>query len=184
MKLFIASISIIVLISLIMPIIPCFNNLVQWISVHESYYITIASILILILGIFYYFHRYTHDNDVKVTETRRQQLKILSDQLYLCDNCVEELLSKRSSNEKELAFLRNKISRNFEIIDVMLQSYKDVFNFSDDDKNIILDVNSFVDKSEIIMRAPYKTYVKASLFATRDQYIEKTKNAQKICLKM
>jgi len=183
MKFFVA-IVIILLFSLFMPFFPFFCVLSDWFSTYMSYYTIIPGILALFLGIFYFFYRLKYDSDARVTETRRQQLKLLSEQLSIYDCYVEKILNKIPSNNKELTYLRNKISKQFELINVMLKSYKDVLKFNENDIDSILDVDSFVDNSEIIMRTPYETYIKESLYVTRDQYIEKIKTAQKICLKM
>jgi len=175
---------IIALVSLFMPMLPNFCVLDKLISKHQSYYTVIVSLLALLLGVFYFFHRQKYDNNARIAETRRQQLKVLSKQLCIYDSYVEELLNKIPSSEKELLFLRNKISKQSEIINIMLKGYKDILKFSQSDMDSFLELDAYVDKSEVIMRVPYTAYEKESLYQIHDFYIERIKTALKICLKM
>ena len=178
------SIILIGLVSLFLPFLPRFCVLDKWISTHQSYYTVIVSLLALFLGVFYYFHRRKYDNDARNAETRRQQLKVLSKQLCIYDSYVEELLNKIPSSEKELAFLRNKISKQSDILNIMLKGYLDILKFNENEIDSFLELDSFVDKSELLMRVPYITYETESLYQIHYSYIEKIKMALKVCLRM
>jgi len=51
-----------------------------------------------------------------------------------------------------------------------------------DDIDHILEVNSFVENSEVIMESAYKKILNSDISPARDDYIEKIKMAEYVCV--
>jgi len=147
----------------------------------RDYYSIVTGVSAIILGLFYYFHKITVDKNFKNKELQRQRLSLLLNEINNFDNLVDQILNKQFKNDSELSFLRNKVSRSFEIIEILVKQNKNNLNLKQTDISIILEVNSFVDKSETIMRITYKDIVSMPLYETKDIYIEKIKDIKRIC---
>ena len=97
------------------------------------------------------------------------------------DELVDSLLNKSFDSEDELAVLRNKISRKFEIVEILIEQNSKTLELDSSDIKKILDVNAFVEKSETIMRSKYVDLKAHPVFMIKDQYVEKIKDAKRVC---
>jgi len=172
------------IILLLFPLFPSFKTITEWFTTHKPYHTFIVSILAISLGAFYYFHRSKHDSDIKLFEARCQQQKILLERLDAYDHSVEALLNKKPSNENELLQLRQKITKQFEYVRLILKKYNEnILKFKPDEIEIILGLDSFVHNSSL-MKVSYNEYLKKSLNGIRDTYIKKVKSSLGICFKI
>jgi hypothetical protein len=147
----------------------------------KDYCAILTSVSAILLGIFYYFHKLNTEDSHKKKEIRKQRLNLLLTELNTFDNHVDQLLNKQFKDDSTLSFLRNKISRSFEIIEILIKQNRKELTLSTKDIDTILEVNSFIDKSEIIMRIPYEDISQLSLYEIKDIYIEKIKDAKRLC---
>jgi len=73
------------------------------------------------------------------------------------------------------------ISRRFETIEIMLELNTKLLGLDDADVNIILKVNSFVDKNDILMHVNYDLLNEPTLLSVRDEYINLIQDARRVC---
>jgi hypothetical protein len=149
------------------------NELKDYFAVVNTFTTLIIGIIGLIIGLFYYYDK----------ESRRPRVKYLLDNLNSYDNLLTDFFNMSFNNQKELDALRNKISRGFEMIELILNSSFLIMKFSDDDIRTILKINSYVDKSEVIMRTPFPSLEKVKFLDSQDTYVELIKSAKWVCIK-
>lgn len=153
----------------------------KYFSIIGSFSVLFTSIIGLLLGSFYYFDKLKNDELNFKKEKSRQKLSLLLQELINFDELVDQVINKQFKNRKTLDYIRNKISRSFEIIEILITQNKEILDLSDNDINKILEVNSFVDKSQTIMHSKYSEIIKISLYEIKDIYIEKIKDAKRVC---
>ncbi len=156
-----------------------FRNYFAIVSAFSGFIITLSG---LGLGLFYYFHKLKTEDRSQKTNIQRQRIKILLDELKNYDKYVSQILNKNFENEKMLSSLRDNIRRSFENIVIVIGLLESSTDFSKKDLRAILNVNSFVDNSNIIMLQSYDEFDTCNTSEIYDLYIEKLKVAKNICV--
>lgn len=134
------------------------------------------------LGFFYYFHKIDVENNKSESDRVRSRINVIIDHLNKYDEYVDEILEKRFDDAKRLSYLRSKIRRGPEIINALLQhNDKLVKGFNTDDVMTILQVFSFVEKSDQIQNLDIDDLLKADLKNIRSDYIDQIQEARKTC---
>ncbi len=137
----------------------------------------------LVLGYFYYKDKRNFETLISEIERKRKRLDDLIRELNSFDNGVDDLLHHRFKNAKELTQLRNRISRRFETIVIMLELNTKLLGLTESDVQTIIKVNSFVDKNHTLMHAPYRQLDASSLSSVRDTYVDLIQDARRVCYK-
>jgi len=137
----------------------------------------------LILGYFYYRDKNRTEQSLATLERKRKRLDDLIDKLDLFDSQVDALLLRQFKDENELFLLRNKITRSFETIVIMLEQNEDLLGLHKEDIREIIRVNSFVEKNDLIMRARVIEITPEVLHETREKYIDLIQNARRACFR-
>ncbi len=149
------------------------DDLRNYFTIINTYTTLIIGIFGLTFGAFYYFDK----------ENRRTKLKFLLDELTLYDHLLINLFNLTFKDQIELDVIRNNISRKFEMIEMIIDSSNNSLRFKDEDVRAILKVNSYVEKSELLMRTPFINLTKINLLQAQDNYIELIKKAKWVCMK-
>jgi hypothetical protein len=137
----------------------------------------------LILGYFYYKDKRRFETQISEIERKRKRLDDLIHELNSYDEGVDDLLHHRFKNAGELKKLRDKVTRRFENIVVMLELSTKLLGLTESDMQTIIKVNSFVDKNHILMHAPYRHLDALSLSSIKDNYIDLIQDARRVCYK-
>lgn len=143
----------------------------------------IVGTLGLVLGYFYYLSKYKNDCLAESIERKRKRLNDLIECINQFDEIVDNIIHYRFSSISDLKHLRNRISRKFEVVEIMLQLNKDLLGLQDEEVKTILRVNSFVEQNDIIMHINYEQINETVLFTVKDRYIDLIQEARRICYK-
>jgi len=159
-------------------------------STAKDYYAILSSWLTFVLGIsglvlgyFYYHDKRNVDINIATIASKRKRLDDLISRIETYDSLVCDVIHHRFSNAKTLKHLRNRISRNFDTIEIMLDINKELLGLDDAEAKIILRVNSFVEKNDVIMHHDHSVLSENSLFSVRDEYVNLMQEAKRICFK-
>lgn len=162
-----------------------FNKFDNW----TGYYTTIQSILTVIttlfalaLGYFYYIARIGFENKNNKKERIIKRLEFILQELQIYDENVSKILDKEISCDKDLIKTKNKLSRSFENIILLLQENETLLAFKDEEIKDIVKVNSFVEK--IIMQFNYEKISEiedTEIRSIREEYIELYRDAKMKC---
>jgi len=154
-------------------------------NIKNSY--TIISILLgLALGYFYYQNKRYYDEFNTNKDRLRKKIQYITDCLNKYNESVLLLICLRFENEKELKYIRMEVEHLFEDVQLLLEENNDLFEFSDCEIKIILDVNAFVDKNKFLTRMDFKELhelKKNFINKIHDEYSEKLNAAKRICYK-
>ncbi len=197
-KLYIALISIVVFVLLFFLVSPLvlsyerlfvvrkFNTLVD----AKNYYTILAQIVGIVattlgvaLGYVYYSSRLSFDDRIFLQKRKRKHLDCLLEELKNFDRFVDEIICFQVHSEEELRLIRNKILRSFENIVIMLEENSLLLEFSDEEINTILKVNSFVEKNQLLMFQPFDSLKEESFILIKDVYINLIQDARRTCYK-
>lgn len=143
----------------------------------RNYYTIISSISTVLTGLGGIFLGYHYFTNKKVND----RANIIIEQLNKYDESVDEILNLRIESQSILNQKRQKIERNFEIIECIIDNNTSLLNYSKKELKAILDVNAYVDKSDVIMRISYEELNRVDLGSTKTEYIGKIQEARKIC---
>lgn len=146
----------------------------------RNYYSIITSVSAVFLGIFYYFNKNLIERQNKKKELQRQRLSLLLGALNQYETYIDEILNMKFRDETELKFLRYKVGRSFETVELLIKQNINALNLIEADRSTLLEVNSFVDKSELI-HLKYSKIKPQSFDKLKDLYVEKIKEAKSIC---
>jgi hypothetical protein len=154
-------------------------------------YFTIAGVFVtavvgslgVVLGGYYYFDRKRHDSGQKKKEEVRAKLRLLLDELHHFDDLLVRFFTHDFADQQELDRLRHKISRSFEMVEMVLESEGETIGLSQEELVDFVKVNSFVDKSDTIMRTKHAKLKRAQIAAEQDRYIELIKAAKRVCVR-
>ena len=135
----------------------------------------------LLLGYFYYIDKQDVDKMSASLERKRKRLDKLIDLIDDYDGLVDKVINMRFSNAGELKHLRSMISRSFEEIEIMLDLKEKLLGLDNEAVLIILKVNSFIDKSEVIMHINYSDLSEEKMLTVRDDYINLIQDARRVC---
>lgn len=131
---------------------------------------TVVGITGIILGLFYYFDK-----------ERRNKTSILKKAIEEYDLCVKRILKLNFKDEDELNELRIQIESINDNINLMLDNKIHFLRFSDEQVSKILQINSLVNKSSVIMsltKTELETTDRASVL---DVYEAKLQEVLLIC---
>lgn len=144
---------------------------------YRNYYSIVSSIISsvvgitgIILGLFYYFDK-----------ERRNKTSILKKAIEEYDLCVKRILKLNFKDEDELNELRIQIESINDNINLMLDNKIHFLRFSDEQVSKILQINSLVNKSSVIMsltKTELETTDRASVL---DVYEAKLQEVLLIC---
>lgn len=150
------------------------NADINWVRNYYNIISSITSSLVgvtgIILGLFYYFDK-----------ERRRKIYILKDEIENYDFCVKQILKLCVENDTELKNIRTKIDSINDRINMMLDSGRKFIQLDDKDVSTILSINSLVDKSEVIMRIPFKDLKTSDRSSVLDNYEQRLKETLLIC---
>jgi len=161
------------------------NNL----STARNYYTVVScaisafiGIVGICLGFFYYFHKKEVDDSKSEADRRRARINLIIEQLNKFDDSVDEIVSKRVEDCKRLNYLRSKIERGPEIINALIDN-RDKLNlgFSDEDIMTIVQVFSYVEKSDVINSMGFDELKVTELKYIKSDYIDKIQEARIVC---
>ena len=162
-----------------------FTSIDEWSDYYSaiaSVFTTFISLFALILGYIYYEHRILYEQKISKKERIRQRLSLILIELDKCDNYVSKILDMDIERE-DLNIIRSKISRSFETITALIDYNDKLLSLNDEEITKILRVDSFVDKSDIIMRYYYRELKDNpdKVMKEREDYLEILINAKRTC---
>lgn len=147
----------------------------------SSFFTVIITVLGLFLGYLYFHSRLQFDDSISNRDRKWKNLECIIKELNIFDSLVDSVISKRFSTQKELHTLRCKIERSFENIEIMLEQNQNLLNLKDEDIKRILNVNSFVDNNDILMRIKNSKLNTEVLSSLKDEYIGYIQDARRVC---
>ena len=177
-------------------VVPLYFKYPSQVLVHElcdlssarNYYTVISSIsstvtgfLGLLLGYIYFDRKNILDEQLKKREQSRNRLQFVINELSKYDEQVDEIISLRISKDEELSRCRSKIQRYFENVQVLLEHNELLLGLKDDDLNIIMMVNSYVEQSKEIMELDFDKLQNMNMSEIRATHIDNMQEAKKIC---
>ena len=131
---------------------------------------TIVGITGIVLGLFYYFDK-----------ERRNKNSILKKCIEEYDHCVKRILKMNFKDDKELKDLRIQIESINDNINLMMDNKIHFLQLSDNQISKILKVNSYVNKSEVIMKLDKSGLENCDRASVLDVYENKFQEALIIC---
>jgi hypothetical protein len=138
-----------------------------------------ATYLIGLLGVFYYFDKKSKDSFQKERELRRQYIHILLSELKEYDALVEKILCKEFRTKLELQSIRTKIEKCFDDVQIIVGNK--LLPFEMEELIIIVKINSFVEKNDLIMRGAIALVKKSDLSSQKEIYRELLRKAKQTC---
>lgn len=147
---------------------------INWVRNYYNIVSSITSSVVgitgIILGMFYYFDK-----------ERRSKTNILKKEIEDYDACVKKVLKLSVKNQDELHEVRIKIDSINDRINMMLDNDTKFIRLDDKHVSKILNINSVVEKSEVIMRISFDELKKADKASVLDVYEAALKEALLVC---
>jgi hypothetical protein len=149
--------------------IPNLDGLRNYFTAYNAICTSVIGITGAYLGAYYYFDK-----------ERKNKVQYIINALNEYDDHVMAIIDHRFRSQHELDLLRQNVSRMFEPIEMIIDKQNSIFSFSDSDAKKILDINNFVDKSELLMRTVYIKTKKDALIGLSDTYNDKLRAAKEL----
>jgi hypothetical protein len=138
-----------------------------------------ATYLIGLLGVFYYFDKKSKDNYHRERDSRRQYIHILLTELKEYDALVEKILCKDVRSKIELQMIRTKIEKCFDDVQIIVGNK--LLPFDMEELKVIVKINSFIEKNDLIMRDELILIKKSDLTSHKENYRELLRRAKHTC---
>lgn len=142
----------------------------NYFSIVGSIVASIIGITGVLVGAFYYFDK-----------ERRNKLSQLKSSIEKYDDIVMEILNLEISSDSELKTKRALLTRVNEQIELMLDNKTGFLPFRKKSAMKILAINSFVEKSDLLMRSAHCCLNEEVLQPIRDEYQDVAKGAKILC---
>lgn len=149
---------------------PDINWVRNYYNIVSSITSSIVGITGIILGMFYYFDK-----------ERRSKTNILKKEIEDYDTCVKNILKLTIKDEEELKETRTKIDSINDRINMMLDNDTKFIRLDDRHVSKILNINSVVEKSEVIMRISFDELKRVDKASVLDVYEAALKEALLVC---
>jgi len=135
------------------------------------------------LGFYYFFRKNRLESEGKIRDRCFGRIEELHKQLNSYDSAVDNILALKVTSQPELDSSRHTVRRSFEIVNVILDVDTALLTWSDDELRSILQVNSFVDKSDLIMNVSFEELKCSEILKVEyEKYLDYLQEARKTCL--
>ena len=140
---------------------------------------TVLGLLAIVFGYFYFRNSISHEERKSNRNRRNSILYLLLDKLVEYDDFVFRIISFKF-DEVSLEEIRFEIGRGFEDIDIILDEQCDFLELIDSEITAITAVESFVEKSRIIMREEFPNLTRAKVEILSDEYNPLIQSAKRV----
>lgn len=149
---------------------PSLEKLRNYYTIVNSITSSLVGVTGIMLGVFYYFDK-----------ERRLKTGVLKSTIEEYNSCVKQILKLNVKDAKELKKLRMSIGELNDSICLMLDNGIRFLQLSDKKISQILRINSIVEKSEVVMRLPFKKLKRADRASVLDAYENVLRDALVVC---
>ncbi|PJZ23972.1 hypothetical protein CH352_00950 [Leptospira hartskeerlii] len=132
---------------------------------------------VLIVGYYYYQNKKEIDNENRTKDLHDKALRHTIENFSEYEKAINSILGKSFKNEKELINLRHSIICTWDTIEALLN--KEDIKLEDGKIKLIIQLHSFIEKSDTIMRAKPSKLTKSELNVLIEVYFDKLRAAKK-----
>ncbi len=154
----------------------------------RNYYTVVSAVVTtligtsgLFLGYFYFENRKLHDTRARATTERVKRLELLLSELDNYDASVMKIMRRLSRDGNELGRERLALERSFDKTATMLEVGEALFGMTSVELIEVLSVESYVDKCDLIVKAPFEDLKKADMAETERLYAPLIRSARRVC---
>lgn len=155
-----------------------------------NYYTIIFNLLLissaivgLVLGYFHFENRKEFDNTLIRSECKRNYLNYLLGLINKYDENVDKIMFTQLEHQQDLNLTRTEIGRCFDNISIMLEENQTLLGFSDEDLISVIQIHSFVDKNDDLMREDIDKFQTVDFNIIRDEFKPLIQDARRSCYK-
>ena len=144
---------------------------------------TLTTILGLILGFFYYYHKLSVDKELLLDEKRHNVLASIHGELNTYDELVDRIFYKLVKSQRELDMVRDRIRKVYDRITTIIDEKAGLMEWESDTIRELIEVHKFVDNSKHLMDDKFSAIKGEAISIDKSRYDELLSRSIRICLK-